>query len=98
MDKTYKNWKEFYIERSAQIYQLQYSKDIKKAEHNSINIQKQLLQFLKKKLSEEDYEIAFKYVDSFGENNNFVTGLWNEKFYFSALKDAKKYEGSINEL
>lgn len=96
MDKMYKNWKEFYMQRSAQIYQLQYSKDIKKAEHKSISKQKQLLEFLKKKLSENDYEIVFNFINVISENNNHVTDLWNEKFYFSALKDAKKYEGVIN--
>lgn len=31
------------------------------------------------------------------EKNNLIIDLWNEKFYFSALKDAKKYEGVIDE-
>lgn len=92
MDKTYKNWKEFYIERSAQIYEMRYSKELKKEDEERRNIQKSFINFLKERLSNADYEIAFNYINSILEKNSFITGLWNEKFYFSALKDAKKYE------
>lgn len=97
MDKKYKNWKEFFFDRSGQIYILRYSKEIRKAEKEKINIQNNFCEFLKEKLSNEDYKKAFSYMNNIFEKNNLITDLWNEKFYFSALKDAKKYEGVIDE-
>lgn len=36
-------------------------------------------------------------MSSIFEKNNHITDLWAEKFYFSAIKDAKKYGGIIDE-
>lgn len=96
MDKKYKNWKEFFS-IDLDKYILRYSKEIRKAEKEKINIQNNFCEFLKEKLSNEDYKKAFSYMNNIFEKNNLITDLWNEKFYFSALKDAKKYEGVIDE-
>ena len=87
-----KELKEFFIERSEQIYQLRYSKELKKANKEKTDIQQELLDFLKQRLTNEDYEIAFKHIDSYSQISNHITGLWNEKFYFSGLKDSQKYK------
>jgi len=87
-----KEIKEFFVERSAQIYELRYSKELKKENKERTNIQKEFLNFLKQRLSKEDYETAFKYINSYSEKTNYINGLWNEKFYFSGLKDSKKFE------
>lgn len=97
MDKKYKNWKEFFFDRSGQIYILRYSKEIRKVEKEKFNIQNRFSEFLKEKLSSEDYTKAFDYMSSIFEKNNHITDLWAEKFYFSAIKDAKKYGGIIDE-
>ena len=82
-----------FFDRSGQIYILRYSKEIRKAEKEKINIQNNFCEFLKEKLSNEDYKKAFSYMNNIFEKNNLIIDLWNEKFYFSALK----YEGVIDE-
>lgn len=87
-----KELKEFSIERSSQIYQLRYSKELKKANKEKKDIQDELLDFLKQRLAEIDYEIAFKYINEYSQISNHITGLWNEKFYLSGFKDSQKYK------
>lgn len=97
MDKKFESWEEFYKSRSAQIYELRYSKDIQKEEKDKRIIQDELLEFLKLKLTQEEYQTAWNYINNFSEKTNSIIGLWNKKFYFSALKDAKKYGGIKDE-
>lgn len=91
MDKRCESWKEFFGKRSAQIYELRYSSKIILEDNKKRRLYKQLDDFLKEKLSEEDYKKADELLNSIYEKNGYITGLWNEKFYFSGVKDGKKY-------
>lgn len=90
MVKVTKSMEEFYTERSRQIYELRNSQNIKKEEKKQIKLQEELLKFLKARLSNDEYAIAWNFINNFAEQCSYVSGLWNEKFYFSGINDASK--------
>ena len=91
MNRIPKTWKEFFKERSAQIYELRYSSKIILEDNKKRRLYKQLDEFLIGKLSEEDYAKVDNLLNNINEKNGYITGLWNEKFYYSGVKDGKKY-------
>lgn len=97
-NKKWKNFKDFYATRSGQIYEKRYSSEIRKVEEERNNFQSKLLDFLKEKLSDEDYNIVWNYIDEFSERSNRIIGLWNEKFYNSGLNDSDKIKKEFPKL
>lgn len=98
------------LEGTGYVYIIQETKEIKEAESDLTNWKNAMLDFLKKNLSDYDYDLAFNYINKMTEKSNKITGLWCKQFYLTGLDknnnirylsgeiDVTKYRQLVREL
>lgn len=75
-----------YSEETGYVYMIPETNEIKEAESDLTNWKNAMLDFLKKNLSDYDYDIAFNYINKMATKSKKITGLWGKQFYLAGLE------------
>ena len=83
---------EMFVRRKKELFSMADSEALKKSHINKIRCENALLNFLKKKLMYDEFEIAEGYINSLTKCDGNVLEHWYRRFYHRGFKDGMNFE------
>lgn len=84
--------KDMFVRRKSEMFAMTDSEELKKSHINKIRCENALLNFLKKHLMYDEFEIAERYINSLTKCEANVLNHWYRRFYHRGFKDGMNFE------
>ena len=83
---------EMFVRRKKEMFSMADNEELKKSHINKIRCENALLNFLKKKLMYDEFEMAENYINSLTKCEAKVLEHWYRRFYQRGFKDGMNFE------